>query len=111
LLAKSDTYQHLLILAIFKSYLSTRFFSSNPHLKNGNFFGFRWIKIPLKQNPLKQFRESLMLSKAELTRNAGVSPITTARIELGKACRLETQRKVLKALGLTPSDKSKLFKD
>ena len=52
-----------------------------------------------------------MLSKAELARNAGVSPITTARIELGKACRLETQRKVLKALGLTPSDKSKLFKD
>lgn len=34
------------------------------------------------------------MSKSELARNAGISPLTITRIEQGKPCRLETQRKI-----------------
>ena len=61
------------------------------------------------KNSLKKIRESLMMSKAELARNAGVSNITIDRVENGKPCRLETQRKILLALGLKVSDKGKVF--
>ena len=60
-------------------------------------------------NTVKKFRESLLLSKAELARKAGLSPLTIDRIEKGKFCRPETKRKVLLALGLKLSDKDKLF--
>jgi len=52
-----------------------------------------------------------MLSKSELARKAGVSPITIARIEQGKPSRIETQREILLALGLKLSDKTNLFGD
>ena len=58
---------------------------------------------------LKQYRESLLMSKSELASKAGISPITIARIESGKPCRLDTQRKILLALGLKLSDKDKIF--
>jgi len=51
------------------------------------------------------------MSKAELARKAGVSPITIDRIEKGKTCRMETKRKILLALGLTSADKNKIFND
>lgn len=54
-------------------------------------------------------RESLLLSKSELARKANVSPITIARIEAGKPCRMETQRKILRALGFNLSDRDKVF--
>jgi DNA-binding XRE family transcriptional regulator len=60
---------------------------------------------------LKKFRESLMMSKTELARKAGVSPVTITRIEQGKPCRMETQRKILLALELNISDKNKVFGD
>ena len=50
-----------------------------------------------------------MISKAELAREAVVSPATISRIEQGGSCRLETQRKILIALGLKLSDKDSLF--
>jgi DNA-binding XRE family transcriptional regulator len=65
----------------------------------------------MARNTLKKTRESLLMSKAELARQANVSPITIARIEKGLPCRLETKRKILLALGLKVSDKNKLFKD
>ncbi|OQX61223.1 MAG: transcriptional regulator [Desulfococcus sp. 4484_241] len=58
---------------------------------------------------LHQIRESLLLSKSELARKANVSPITIARIEAGKPCRMETQRKILKALGFELSERDKVF--
>ncbi len=64
-----------------------------------------------RNNNLKETRESLLMSKAELAREAQVSPITIARIEKGLPCRMETKRKILLALGLKLSDKNKLFKD
>jgi DNA-binding XRE family transcriptional regulator len=51
-----------------------------------------------------------MLSKAELARLAGISPLTLDRIEKGKDCRLATKRKILLALGLTIEQKHTLFK-
>lgn len=63
----------------------------------------------MKVNPLKAFRESLMMSKTELSRNAGVSTGTINRVEDGSPCRLETQRKILLGLGIKVSDKVSLF--
>ena len=65
----------------------------------------------MKGNLLKEIRESFLMSKTELARKANVSPITIARIEKGMPCRLETQRKIILALGFSLSDKNKLFGD
>jgi DNA-binding XRE family transcriptional regulator len=61
------------------------------------------------KNYLREIRESMLLSKAELARKAGVSPITVDRIEKGLPCRLETQRKILRALGYQLTDKDRVF--
>ena len=58
---------------------------------------------------LKKYRESLMMSKAELARKAEVSPQTISRIESGMPCRVETQRKILLALRLKLSDRDMFF--
>lgn len=60
---------------------------------------------------LKKIREDLLVSKAELSRKAGVSPLTIDRIEKGYDCRMDTKRKIIQALGLKVSDKNKVFKD
>jgi DNA-binding XRE family transcriptional regulator len=65
----------------------------------------------MAKNRLKVVRESLLMSKTELAKQADVSPITISRIEKGMPCRMETQRKLLLALGLKLSDKPKIFKD
>ena len=49
------------------------------------------------------------MSKAELARKAGVSPLTIDRVERGKSCRMETMRKIILALGFDLSDKDKVF--
>jgi len=64
-----------------------------------------------RNNRLKETRESLLMSKAELAREAQISPITITRIENGMPCRMETKRKILLALGLKLSEKDKIFKD
>ncbi len=60
-------------------------------------------------NNVQQFREALMMSKAELARKAGLSTLTIDRIEAGRPCRLDTKRKILLALGLKISDKDRVF--
>jgi DNA-binding XRE family transcriptional regulator len=62
-------------------------------------------------NSVKKLREERLMSKAELARMAGVSPITVDRIERGEDCRMETKRKILLALGFALSEKSKVFQD
>lgn len=54
--------------------------------------------------PLREIRESLMLSKAELARRANISPITITRIEQGMSCTMETKQKIIVALGYKISD-------
>ncbi|MBW2603689.1 MAG: helix-turn-helix transcriptional regulator [Deltaproteobacteria bacterium] len=63
----------------------------------------------MSKNRLKKIRESLMISKAELSRNANISPLTITRIERGKPCRMETKRKIVLALGLEITDRDKVF--
>ena len=65
--------------------------------------------VQMVKNSLKKVRESLLMSKSELAREANVSPITITRIEEGKPCRLETKRKILLALGYSLSDSKKIF--
>jgi DNA-binding XRE family transcriptional regulator len=61
------------------------------------------------KNNLKKIRESLMISKAELSRSANISPLTITRIENGMSCRSETKRKIVLALGLKTADQKKIF--
>jgi DNA-binding XRE family transcriptional regulator len=67
------------------------------------------LEEKLGQNIVKDIREELLMSKAELARKAGVSPLTIDRIEKGKSCRMETRRKIILALGYKLSDKDRIF--
>jgi DNA-binding XRE family transcriptional regulator len=61
------------------------------------------------KNNVKAIREQRLMSKAELARLAGVSPVTIDRIEHGAECRMETKRKILIALGFDLSERDKVF--
>ncbi len=63
----------------------------------------------LHPNNLRAMRESLLMSKAELARKAGLSALTIDRVEAGYNCRMDTKRKIILALGLTLADKDKVF--
>jgi len=63
----------------------------------------------LRENVEREIREELLMSKAELARKAGVSPLTIDRIEKGKSCRMETRRKIILALGYNLTDKDRIF--
>ena len=65
----------------------------------------------LVHNTVKKIREKLLMSKAELARNAGISPLTVDRIEQGMSCRIETKRKIILAFGYDLSDKGLIFKN
>ena len=63
----------------------------------------------MPSNNVQRYRESLMMSKAELARKSGLSTLTIDRVEAGRPCRLDTKRKILLALGLKVSDKDQVF--
>ena len=63
----------------------------------------------MKKNAVKETREELLMSKAELARKAGLSPLTIDRVERGESCRMETKRKIILALGYDVSDKKRIF--
>ncbi len=63
------------------------------------------------RNNLRHYRIENMMSKAELARKAGLSVLTVARIEKGYGCRMDTKRKILKALGLKLVDRRMVFED
>ncbi len=60
-------------------------------------------------NFVRESREKLRLSKAELARKAEVSPLTIDRVERGMSCRIETKRKIILALGYKVTDKDRVF--
>jgi DNA-binding XRE family transcriptional regulator len=60
-------------------------------------------------NNVRRLREEQLLTKAELARKAGVSALTISRVESGEECRVDTKRKIILALGLTPTDRAKVF--
>ena len=51
------------------------------------------------------------MSKAELARKAGVSPLTIDRIEKSESCRMDTKRKIILALGFSLGERHKVFDD
>jgi DNA-binding XRE family transcriptional regulator len=63
------------------------------------------------RNSVKQIRESKMIGKAELAKLAGVSPLTIDRIEKGMPCRIESQRRIVQALGLKLTQRRRVFRD
>ena len=65
----------------------------------------------MAHNTVGKIRKELLMSKAELARNAGISPLTVDRIEKGMGCRIETKRKILLAFGYALSDKGRIFID
>ena len=65
----------------------------------------------MSENRVRKIREERMMSKSELGRLAGVSPLTVDRIERGEKCRMETKRKIILALGFSLTEKEKVFKD
>jgi len=67
------------------------------------------LEDKLGKNAVRETREGLLMSKAELARKAGLSPLTVDRVERGKSCRMETKRKIILALGFDVSDKERLF--
>lgn len=67
------------------------------------------VTVVAKRSKLKRYREDNLISKAELSRKAGISPITLGRIEEGFPCRIDTKRKILNALGLIAKDKALVF--
>ncbi len=61
------------------------------------------------KSQVKEIREAQLMSKAELARKAGVSPVTIDRIERGEECRMSTRRKIILALGLKLTDRNDVF--
>jgi len=64
----------------------------------------------LRTNNLRNIRQSKLVGKTELAKLSGLSLLTIDRIEKGMSCRLETQRKILLALGIKFSQKRRVFK-
>jgi DNA-binding XRE family transcriptional regulator len=62
-----------------------------------------------EDNNVRKLRAAAMMSKAELARRAGVSPLTIDRVEAGCPCRMDTKRKILEALGLSPSARAEVW--
>ncbi len=62
-------------------------------------------------NNVRKLRQRAMMSKAELARRAGVSPLTIDRVESGCPCRMDTKRKILEALGIAPASAADVFPD
>ncbi len=60
-------------------------------------------------NNVRAMREEILLSKAELARKAGISPLTVDRVEAGAECRLDTKRKIILALGKRIEERAAVF--
>ncbi|MFC1890243.1 helix-turn-helix transcriptional regulator [Thermodesulfobacteriota bacterium] len=67
------------------------------------------MKSKNNKNNVRNIREGLLMSKAELARKAGISLPTIDSVEKGRPCRMDTMRKIILALGYSVSDKDKIF--
>ena len=63
----------------------------------------------MAENLLKEIRERKLISKAELARKAGLSPLTVDRVEKGQNCRPGTMRRIILALGYDLTQKQSVF--
>lgn len=62
-----------------------------------------------RRNNVRTLREEVLMSKAELARRSGLSPLTIDRVESGLTCRLDTKRKIILALGKKLEEKDEVF--
>ncbi|MGE0787105.1 MAG: helix-turn-helix domain-containing protein [Sandaracinaceae bacterium] len=62
-----------------------------------------------RPNNVRKMRVERMMSKAELARRAGLSVLTIDRVEKGYGCRMDTKRKILRALDLSLGDRVRVF--
>jgi len=65
---------------------------------------FTYIRADMTKNKVKQFREAIPLSIAELARRAGLAPQTVTKMEKGLPTRKYSELKVAKALQKTYKD-------
>lgn len=65
--------------------------------------------LAVKPNRVRENRIANMMSKAELARRANLSVLTIDRVEKGLGCRMHTKRKILEALGLSLTDRVRVF--
>jgi predicted transcriptional regulator len=63
----------------------------------------------MSKNSLREIVESLMISKVELAIRAKVSSNTITRIEQGMPYKIETKRKIIKALEHINSDETEVM--
>jgi DNA-binding XRE family transcriptional regulator len=62
----------------------------------------------MRENSLKEIRESLMIGKVELAKKTGLSLKTISRIEDGLPCKMETKQKTIRALNSINSDENEV---
>jgi DNA-binding XRE family transcriptional regulator len=65
--------------------------------------------LAARPNRVRESRIANVMSKAELARRANLSVLTIDRVEKGYGCRMHTKRKILEALGLSLSDRVRVF--
>ena len=63
------------------------------------------------RNNVRRFRVAKKLSKSELARRAGISPLTVDRAEKGMPVRIATRRKILLGLGLKFSQRRRVLRE
>ena len=62
-----------------------------------------------KTNNVRTIREARLMSKAELAKAADLSIPTIDRVEKGYPCRMETKRKIIRALGMSLKERNRVF--
>lgn len=60
-------------------------------------------------NLVRELREALLMTRAELAERAGVSLRTVWSVESGVPCRVLTKRKILEALGIPKEEHRTVF--
>jgi DNA-binding XRE family transcriptional regulator len=60
-------------------------------------------------NRVRELRENRLMTQAQLARKARVALRTIHSVEKGMACRMDTKRKILLALGMRFEDKEYVF--
>jgi DNA-binding XRE family transcriptional regulator len=63
----------------------------------------------VQPNRVRELRENRLMTQAQLARKARVALRTIHSVEKGMACRMDTKRKILLALGLRFEDKDQVF--
>ena len=66
-------------------------------------------KVQQKANNVRTIREARLMSKAELAKAADLSIPTIDRVEKGYPCRMETKRKIIRALGMSLKERNRVF--